>query len=293
MTKTLASLRLAILAMLSVGTLAGCELYFGNSSTGDSWTYCGSDGYYVCSGDNNCEWAGATCPDGTGPGFACQTNADCAAGCFCQAGTCEEAGFCSTDADCAAGFHCDDRQSCAPDTCTSDADCAAGSFCNNGTCETTCVCETDQQAIDGGFGHCDETRSTCLPGTDPAGSCGGAVTCNIKPPACAEGEVPLIKDGCFTGLCKAIAQCDVTPECANLGHENDCLGRATGAGADCSAVYTGLNCTKSDGTACTSGSTGCTCTDFRFNSCTTRQASGKKVFQTSLGGYQTFDAMFH
>jgi len=291
MTKTLASLRLAILAALSVATLAGCELYFGDGNNGDSWTYCGSDGYYVCSGDN-CEWAGATCPDGSGSGFSCTDDTDCAAGCFCDNGTCNEAGFCTTDEDCADGFHCDDRSSCVPDTCASDADCTAGSFCNNGTCETTCVCETDADAQAAGFGYCDENRSTCLPGSDPAGSCGGTVTCNINAPQCAEGEVALILDGCYTGACKAIAQCDVTPGCSSLAHENDCLGRSTGTGADCSAVYTGLNCTKADGTACQSGDAGCTCASFVFNSCTTRGPSAKLV-RSTYGGYQSFDAMFH
>jgi len=297
MTKIFTSLRLAVLAALSVSTsslLGGCELYFGDSGGGD-YSYCGSDGYYVCSNGGECEWAGATCPDGTGPGFACESSADCAAGCFCgTSNTCEEGGFCTSDEDCGDGTHCNvDRQSCEPNTCSTNDDCDVGSICNNGTCEATCACGSDAEAMAGGFGYCDETRGTCMPGTDPAGSCAGEVTCNTKAPTCADGEVPLILDGCFTGSCRAIAQCDATPACANLQHENDCLGRASGTGADCSAVYTGINCTKQDGTACQAGDTGCTCADFRFNSCTTRQPGGKKVLKSSFGGYQSFEAMFH
>ena len=35
-----------------LSTLAGCDLYFGDHSNDgrDSWSYCGSDGFYQCNG---------------------------------------------------------------------------------------------------------------------------------------------------------------------------------------------------------------------------------------------------
>jgi hypothetical protein len=259
MTKMLSSLGLAIVLAVSV---TGCELYFGDHNSNDNWSYCGSDGYYTCTGDN-CTWASATCPQGGGSGFSCTTNTDCAAGCFCQDGTCQEAGFCGDTQQCPDGFHCDARSSCVPDTCSMDSDCLAGQACVGGMCTTTCVCSNDREAIAGGFGYCDEARSTCMPGTDPAGSCVGAVTCNTTAPTCAAGEVALIKDGCYTGSCRAIAQCDLAPTCAAITHETDCLART----ADCTAVYIGHNCTNNMGQSCTSGSANCTCETFTFGAC--------------------------
>ena len=68
---------------------------------------------------------------------------------------------------------------------------------------------------------------------------------------------------------RPIATCDVTPTCDALQSEADCLGR----GAECSAVYTGINCTNSQGASCTAGSTNCTCESFRFSSCAVRTSS--------------------
>ncbi|HEU0029042.1 MAG TPA: hypothetical protein VFQ53_00325 [Kofleriaceae bacterium] len=287
MNKLLSLFGLAIAA----AALTGCELYFGEDNN-DNWSYCGADGYYVCQGDA-CEWAGAECPGGGGGGFSCESDADCAAGCYCQNGVCEEGGFCSADTDCPDGFHCDEsRSSCVPNGCATDADCLAGQTCQDNNCVTTCVCENDQQAKDAGFGYCDETRSTCMPGEDPAGSCVGQVTCNLKAPTCAAGEVPLIKDGCYTGACRAIAQCDAAPTCAALTHEPDCLART----ADCRAVYTGINCTKPDGTQCNAGDTNCTCESFKFNSCESRSArlSGEsQLYFDSAGNPLTVQSLFH
>jgi len=251
-------------------SLTGCELYFdghdGDRSGDDRWTYCANDGYYVCQGED-CEWAGARCPDD--PNYTCETNEDCAAGCYCADGVCEEAGYCGTNEDCPDGYHCDDkRDSCVPDACTTSADCDTGQYCNEGSCTASCTCTTDAEAQSAGFGYCDETRGTCEP-PNSAGSCGGAVTCNQIPTSCGDGQVPQILDGCYTGSCVAITSCDVTPVCGSLQHEGDCLGRT----ADCTSVYTGINCTNSSGTTCTAGSTGCTCETFQFASCRTRTAT--------------------
>jgi hypothetical protein len=285
MTKLLQSLGLAILAAIS---LTGCSLYFGEQE--ESWSYCAADGYYVCE-DDDCEYAGAQCPaGGGGGGFACEGNDECAPGCYCQDGVCEEGGFCDGNEDCAAGFVCNtDRASCEPEQCNSNDQCDSGQICENGGCVDTCVCTNDREAQenDPPFGYCDENRSTCMPGTDPAGSCAGAVTCNQNAPQCAAGEVPLVLDGCYTGACKAISQCDAAPSCAALQHESDCLAD----NGRCTAVYTGINCTKPDGTACNAGDTNCTCESFRFNSCTTR-TNNARVVQGSAG-YIDFEAMFH
>jgi hypothetical protein len=233
-------------------TLTGCELYFGKSG--------GSGG-----GDDT---------PGNPPGWACDSNADCAAGCFCEkadgatSGTCAEAGFCDDNADCPEGYVCDDRSSCVPGdppkTCTQDLDCDAGSYCNNGTCETTCVCSSDAEAQAAGWNHCDEIRMTCKP-ANTFGTCGGAITGGQKP-NCPQGSVPLTDaNGAYTGECSAVGLCDVAPACERFQHEQDCLD--TSDGSQCTAAYTGINCTKPDGTACQSGDTGCTCESFKFAEC--------------------------
>jgi hypothetical protein len=275
-----------VLAIASVFSLAGCELYFGGNDEGggDRWTYCANDGYYVCQGEN-CEWAGPRCPDD--PNYTCETNDDCAAGCYCANGVCEEAGFCGKNGECPDGFHCEeDRSSCVPDGCETSADCEAGSYCDpgSGQCTGSCTCDTDAQAQAEGWGYCDEARHTCEP-PNPAGSCGGDVTCNQVMTQCPAGQVAQISEGCWTGQCVAIASCDVTAACRSLQHEGDCLGRAS----DCTAVYIGLNCTNSSGQACMSGSTGCTCTDFQFSSCRDRTA-GMSLMTTETTGGQLVDA---
>ena len=268
MTKLLSPIRL-VLALATVFTVSGCELYFGgHGSQGDRWTYCGNDGYYVCQ-DNDCEWAGARCPDD--PNYTCTSDQDCAAGCFCaDNGTCEEAGFCDNDSQCPAGYTCDEaRQSCVPDTttpptpCTFEQDCQNGEVCDpaTSTCTATCACTSDAEAQAQGYASCNETRQTCEP-TNDAGTCGGISTCNIIAPSCPAGEVPMIKDGCYTGICNTIGTCDVAPACGAYQHENDCMGAES-----CTAVYTGLNCTTPTGAACTSGSANCTCTSYQYASC--------------------------
>src|SRR5439155_4817560 len=129
-----------------------CDLYLGNHNQDGAWSYCGSDGYYTCQG-NDCVWQSPTCPSGS-TGNACQPSTDCASGCYCANGTCEEGGFCATDADCGAGYHCDTmRSSCIPNppvpVCGSDSDCPTGQYCDSATlhCTATCTCVTDADAV--------------------------------------------------------------------------------------------------------------------------------------------------
>jgi hypothetical protein len=264
MTKLLQNLGLVIM-LATAGTLAGCDLYFGKDPNGSG--------------------AGSGGGGGGGSGFGCSSNTDCAAGCFCDKGTCEEGGFCSKDEDCGTGFHCDTaRSSCEPDgQCTNDAECNQGSFCDNGTCSTTiCTCANDQDAVGKGFGWCDETRMTCMPGQDPAGTCVGdlAETCTAKPPVCQEHEVPLIKAGCYTDACRKIAECEAAPLCSHLQHEDDCS-----ASTQCSAVFTAQNCVNTQtGDSCTAGQTNCKCDLGPFIGCTDKTAgSGATVIVTPAG----------
>jgi hypothetical protein len=262
----------SLLVAFATTALAGCQLYFGENDNDGSWNYCGADGYYECQGDD-CYWRGAECPTGAGQGsaggFECNDNSDCAAGCYCGDGICEEAGFCTTDEDCGRGFVCNEqRSSCEPGTpeptCEIDADCPAGQYCDaaTGLCAASCSCVTDAEAKNGGFDFCDEERQTCMVGTDPDGDCAGPVTCNLGKPTCPVQHTPVIADGCWTGECVVIGSCGTAPACENLSHESDCL-----AGNDCSVSYTGINCTTPNNTPCQAGSTNCTCEEYRFSSC--------------------------
>jgi len=256
MTK-LTSVGVAI-AVATMSLLAGCQLYFGSNDSG------GGGGGGGGSGDRP-------------PGFQCNGDAQCAAGCFCSNGICAEAGFCSTDKDCGSGFHCDiARSSCVPNAkCTKDAQCDQGAACDtsNGKCVATCKCATDIEAINQGFAWCDEARATCMTGADPLGSCLGTISCTTAAPVCPEGQVALRKDGCFTGQCRAITGCEAAPECGALQHEDDCLTRA----ADCSTVYNGHGCRKPDGTACQAGDANCTCDSFTFAQCELKGENATRI----------------
>lgn len=259
-------------------SLTGCELYFGNDHSDNSWSYCGQDGYYQCD-NNDCYWQGSECPAGTDPnsmtGYQCKDSTDCAAGCYCANGTCEEAGFCTVDADCGNGYFCNtQRSSCEPTntqpepetSCVTDADCKTGSYCSPDTytCTATCTCTSDASAVSQNFAYCDESRSTCLPGIDPAGDCTGTVTCNLGRPACPEGQVALISDGCYTGQCEAINSCSAAPGCAAFTNESDCQAATT-----CSLSYTGVNCHNNvnPNISCTQGAANCVCDSYVFASC--------------------------
>jgi hypothetical protein len=266
---------LMLLLVTASTALAGCQLYFGEEENNGSWTYCGSDGYYECN-DDDCYWRGPECPAGGSmggeqPGYECKMDSDCAAGCYCDNGYCNEAGFCTKDSDCGNGYVCDEsRSSCEPadeqppTACGADNDCPTGEYCDSATlkCTATCTCANDAEATANGFDYCDESRQTCLPGIDPAGDCAGDVTCSTARPACPAGQVPMISDGCYTGFCEFINSCASTPACGSYQHDADCF-----ADTDCAASYTGINCKRMDNTPCQAGDTGCTCENFQFASC--------------------------
>ncbi|KAB2898210.1 MAG: hypothetical protein F9K40_11675 [Kofleriaceae bacterium] len=71
---------------------------------------------FVCAADGSCV------PDPNQPG--CTSDAECAAGCYCLNGYCEESSVCTNDSECPTGSYCDEgRTTCEPcvqngvDTC--------------------------------------------------------------------------------------------------------------------------------------------------------------------------------
>jgi hypothetical protein len=249
MNKLLSSLGVAI-AVATVSLLAGCQLYFGSSGSSGGTASGGGGG----SSDGN----------GNPPGAQCSMDSSCAAGCFCANGVCTEGGFCATDKDCGGGFHCDTaRSSCIPNAgCTTDAQCKQGAMCDikSGACQATCLCTSDADAIKAGFAWCDEARNTCMSGSDPAGMCLGTVSCTGPAPVCPDNQVALVKDGCFTGQCRAIAACEGAPVCAALQHQDDCTTRST----DCTSIFIGRNC---KGSTCGTTNTDCVCDRYDWAAC--------------------------
>lgn len=241
-----------------------CDLTAGDPSYGT----CVEAGYCtdssMCPVGYHCDERQSCVPDDQ-PSY-CYADTDCGPGSYCDEiyGVCYPSSTCGTGSDCPTGTACDSRGTCVPVECTSDQNCGPGCYCDTGTgaCVETGYCATDADC--GANSYCDESRQTCVPGIDPdKGSCAGAVTCSTAVPTCAADSVPLIKNGCYTGECLAIASCDAAPVCEVINTENSCLDRA----ADCDVTYNGINCKKPDGSACQSGDTNCTCERFVFADC--------------------------
>jgi hypothetical protein len=100
----------------------------------------------------------------------------------------------------------------------------------------------------GSFSSCTNESSI----QDP-GSCVGAITCDALPPQCPANTIAGRRNGCWTGYCIPVEQCDALPACGEL-NEMDCIQRA-----DCSPTYEGHNCTCNG--------TSCTCQTWTFDSC--------------------------
>lgn len=134
-------------------TATGCNLYFDEGSGGGGTGPGGGPG------------SGGTRPPGTTPpGYACDADAQCAAGCYCAPdGTCAEGGFCTRDDQCGDGLTCDEeRNSCDPQ--------------GGGTC--------------GGEVICNEVRPNCEADSVPiveagcwTGACQPIALCDV-PPVC-------------------------------------------------------------------------------------------------------------
>ncbi len=100
----------------------------------------------------------------------------------------------------------------------------------------------------GPFAYCvDEAGST-----DP-GSCSEVAECAMPAPDCPEGTVAGVAQGCWTGYCIPLDECDVLPVCSEQT-ELQCINQE-----NCEPVYEGLDCTC-DGEDCT-------CAEWVFKSC--------------------------
>jgi hypothetical protein len=248
MKKLLSSLGL----LLAIGAAStGCTFYFGpddDDDDGDYYSYCDDSGCYTCYEPTGECWR-------DGGGFGCSSDADCAAGCFCEGeeygpGYCVETGFCSSTADCAPGFVCDDRGSCVPDGSTGceTYGCPEGSFCAaDGTCiPDTLGCDSDDDCA--AACYCDETVGACVESSVCASDadCGDGLTCDEARSSCVPGEDPP----------------PPPPSCAEITTEEACLARL-----DCDATYTGIGCEDPAGNSCTSNSANCVCDYFVFAAC--------------------------
>jgi hypothetical protein len=193
-----------LMLALTLGA-SGCNLYFGPSDHNDHWSYCDQTGCYDCVGN-------ACTPQGT-PGYGCQGNNQCAAGCYCDMntsdktyGTCVETGFCTDSSTCQPGYHCDARGTCSPDNqptgCSSNDQCGSGSYCDtfSGQCVPAQTCGAADASCPPGSA-CD-SRGTCVPVTCTSNDqCASGCYCDTTPGDPNYG-------GCVeTGYCTADNQC--------------------------------------------------------------------------------------
>jgi len=131
-------------------------------------------------------------------------------------------------------------------TCSMHDDCSAVHVpsCTEPAGDAPGVC------IAGGFGYCSDEDN---PG-DP-GDCYLPVTCDQAPPDCPpDTTTPGIKDGCYTGYCIPLEQCEQPAACNTISNEASCIARN-----DCSPIYRGENCTCEE--------TVCTCETWIFETC--------------------------
>ena len=100
----------------------------------------------------------------------------------------------------------------------------------------------------GSFYLCADEPTTANPG-----SCTGDVACATLPPECPTGTTPGINQGCWSGFCIPLDQCEQLPACAG-NDEDRCV-----AASYCDPIYQGVNCVC-EGDACT-------CESWDFQSC--------------------------
>jgi len=102
--------------------------------------------------------------------------------------------------------------------CVSDKDCALHDDCcdcygvPNGQVDPSCALRCDQSmcsqlGIDQAvcrFGVCITEKLDCD---------GSNVICKALPPNCAKGQLPGVQDGCWTGSCVPVRNCNAVPDC--------------------------------------------------------------------------------
>ncbi len=130
-----------------------------------------------------------------------------------------------------------------PAKCNSADDCQVGESCDTG--DTLCLVACDSATLD----DCPCT-GICRPATEPEpdpdpGLCYGEVFCDGLPPDCPGGTVPGIDNGCWSGACIALADCEDPPlVCADIAGEDECVA------AGCQPVYRGEACTCDPDCSC-------------------------------------------
>lgn len=130
-------------------------------------------------------------------------------------------------------------------TCSMHDDCSAVHYpaCDQADAEAPAPCGA------AGFGYCADEGDPVDPG-----NCYEPVTCDQAPPDCPEGTTPGIRNGCYTGYCIPLAECEDQPACAAIEAEASCIART-----DCTPIYRGENCTCEE--------TVCTCETWIYASC--------------------------
>jgi hypothetical protein len=201
-----------------------------------------------------------------GPGYHCEnecygdpndptapTMDSCSATCIPDSNQCDVI-------DCGPGYDCvqtcdvaeNDMQWCTSQCIPSNTD--PGSCIGAVTCDQApppCPLGTTAGVTNGCYtGYC-IPDADCGP-NDP-GECYGDVTCDQAAPQCPAGTTAGIANGCYTGYCIPDGDCASAP-CETLSTEGACTARM-----DCSAVYTGSNCTCD--------ANGCTCQSLSFARC--------------------------
>jgi hypothetical protein len=253
--------------------------------------------------DNTTECAPQSCTGDTETAASfCNGSGSCVAGQIdvCVPYTCDLAGFacetsCTTAAECAAGYFCDSG-SCSGQgsdgaACTLGTECQSG-FCSDGyCCDVACAgnCEACSAALSTA-----SSNGLCAPiiaGTDPDSNCSpgeacdGAGTCRLADGQSCSAGTECVTGNCVEGFCCDTACTAACRSCAVAGSEGTCsvapAGFAgsplcdpflcDGVGAACPTTCTGdLDCVAGgycDGNSCaTKKTTGTGCAN--DNECT-------------------------
>lgn len=288
---------LCCLGLAMAATLSGCVLYLGeehNANDCPPGTFPGTD-------ENGFD----ACIAGGGGGWACETDTECASGCYCDenVGECVEAGYCDPSGDpttqCGFGFECDCSSSCVPTdsatrTCGTscfETGCADGQVCNaDGVCVPVDPpgCQSDAECAAGQT--CDVATGTCVtippPGCQSDADCQTGETCDVAtgvctpidpPPAC-NGEITCTTPAptCPAGEVPLVDNgcwIDICVPLQACGVAPSCEVLNTEENCllsvGCDPVYSGVNCTSPDGSPCSMGQGQCTCESFNFERCET------------------------